>query len=283
MDPLPPPPPPGPANLSHRVSYLCSNYNAKVALWSSHLSLSSTLCQVWLDQIMQLVELHVLSLPSKEQTSRRNALEQVSLPVGCDSTREQEDKGVKFLNLGKTERKKGRKVVHHVKIVNMGEVLLPHQHFASQLAIQAVDGLALGGKHLKVAEEAGVGRAMALLHGDEFFLGVSTVFRTSAKHVLEKGAIVKKTTALHVQTGHSGKGSPASPSISTQIAYLHNLLLQPQHARGNISVFPLGNTYAHHIAAVAQGWLPLVVRANKADVLATLVNLEKEVEKTHSF
>ncbi|GAA6033304.1 hypothetical protein JCM8097_006683 [Rhodosporidiobolus ruineniae] len=164
-----------------------------------------------------------------------------------------------------------------------GGLSASQQHFASQLAIQAVDGLAFGGKHLKVAEEAGVGRAVAVPQGDGFFLGVSTVFRTSAKNVLEKGAIVKKATALHVQIGHSGKGSPATPSISTQIAYLRNLLLQPQHARGDISVFPLGNTYAHHFAAVAQGWMPLVVRADKADVLATLVSLKKEVEKTHGF
>ncbi|BGP18790.1 hypothetical protein JCM10213_003446 [Rhodosporidiobolus nylandii] len=145
------------------------------------------------------------------------------------------------------------------------------QHFASSVAVKAVDGLAFGGKHLKVAEGAGVTKAVAVPQGDGFFLGVSAAFRTSAAHALEDGAIIKEATALHIQIGHNGK----TPSISTQIAYLRSLLL----ASSSSSSFSSATDNEDYFTLAARGKLPLVIHTEKADIIATLIKLKAETEE----
>lgn len=51
-----------------------------------------------------------------------------------------------------------------------------------------------------------------------FLAGLSTAFNTGLPHRLAKGAIVQDVAALHVSIDSS------SPSVSTQIAALQNLL-----------------------------------------------------------
>ncbi|GAA5919344.1 hypothetical protein JCM6882_008442 [Rhodosporidiobolus microsporus] len=155
-----------------------------------------------------------------------------------------------------------------------GGLSATQQHLASTTAVKAVDGLVFGGKHLQVAEGAGVGKALVFPQGDGFLLGVGAALRTSAKNVLEDGAVVRDVTALHIQIGHGGKGSPSTPSISTQIAYLRSLLLSSLDDASSNGEY----TSTNYFSLVAQGRLPLVIHANKADIFATLINLKKEIE-----
>lgn len=56
-----------------------------------------------------------------------------------------------------------------------------------------------------------------------FYAGLSTSFFTGAPHKLEEGAVIQDVNALHVTVRHFG----SIPSISTQIAVLRKLLLEP--------------------------------------------------------
>jgi len=56
-----------------------------------------------------------------------------------------------------------------------------------------------------------------------FYSGLSAVFSLGAMHELEEGAVIQDVAGLHVSVGHFGK----VPSISTQIATLRHLLLEP--------------------------------------------------------
>lgn len=51
-----------------------------------------------------------------------------------------------------------------------------------KVAIKAIDGLSFGGKHLRLAERAGLGKAVTAPMGNGLFRGVSVAFRTGAAH-----------------------------------------------------------------------------------------------------
>jgi hypothetical protein len=172
-----------------------------------------------------------------------------------------------------------------------GELSRVQQIWGTSVAVKAIDGISFGGKHLRVSAAAGVMKAVTAPMGDGFFRGVSVAFRTTAANsescpihlsfqtdsflaVLESGAIIKEAVALHVTIGHY-KGTQM-PSISTEIAELRSLLLSGLFAAES----PRTNAYApqDYFAMAAMGKIPLVVNAWKADVMATLILLKKEVE-----
>ena len=88
--------------------------------------------------------------------------------------------------------------------------------------------------------------------------GLGTSFSLSAPHRLAPGAIIQSTTALHVAVSHVG-----SPSVSTQIAALRHLLLDGKGVWGEVST----------------GKRTLVVQAESADIIATLIVLKKQIER----
>jgi len=92
--------------------------------------------------------------------------------------------------------------------------------------------------------------------------GLSTTFSTGAAHKLEEGAVIQAVNALHVKIAHG-----ESTSVSTQIATLRKLLLEP--VKGG------------WFEKVANGEIPLVVQTHNADIIATLVLLKSQVE-THT-
>lgn len=93
--------------------------------------------------------------------------------------------------------------------------------------------------------------------------------------VLDTGAIIKEAVALHVTIGHY-KGTQRA-SISTQIAELRSLLLSGLLAAEQS---PHSTAYksTDYFAMAATGRISLVINAWKADVMATLILLKKEVE-----
>lgn len=127
--------------------------------------------------------------------------------------------------------------------------------------IKAADGLQFAGRDTLLAYRAGVTVGVTAPSSNGLIAGLSTAFGTGASHRLEDGAVVQDVAALHVQIGHSNRG----PSISTQIAALRNILLNDESSSTR---FP----------EVAKGAIPLVVQVQNADIIASLIELKKEVK-----
>ncbi|KAK7692722.1 hypothetical protein QCA50_004355 [Cerrena zonata] len=132
--------------------------------------------------------------------------------------------------------------------------------------IRAVDGLQFGGRDALMAYRAGVTAGIVAPMHDGFLSGLSTSFSTGARHKLASGAVIQDVNALHVTIRHFG-----SPSVSTQIGTLRHLLLHPDENT------PLGTWFKK----VTEGKETLVVEADNADIIATLVVLKREVERAH--
>ena len=126
-----------------------------------------------------------------------------------------------------------------------------------------------------------------------FLAGLNTAFSTGARHKLEKGALVQEIGAVHVAIHPVG-----SPSVSTQIAALRHLLLgetsgdvkewysKIRRVRRLRSLFLLVHQRELELTdgSAAQGEVPLVVEANSADIIASILALKAEVEsKLHTF
>lgn len=115
--------------------------------------------------------------------------------------------------------------------------------------------------------------------------------------VLEKDAVIKGAAALHVRigssasipspsssrshrlpynAGHRNSGSP-KPSVATQIGYLRSLLLASSSDDDDFS-HSSSSSSTNYFALVAAGRLPLVAHTDKADIIATLINLKKQVD-----
>ncbi|KJA29058.1 hypothetical protein HYPSUDRAFT_211640 [Hypholoma sublateritium FD-334 SS-4] len=130
--------------------------------------------------------------------------------------------------------------------------------------IRAVDGLQFGTRHALQAYRAGVTMGVTSPLGGSFLSGLGVFFNLGAGNKLDEGAVVQDVTAVHVSLHHSEIGKP---SVSTQIAVLRRLLLQPMD--GDIGEW---------FGQVKTGQMPLVVETHSADIIATLLILKKEVE-----
>ncbi|KAL5535125.1 hypothetical protein ACEPAF_3219 [Sanghuangporus sanghuang] len=141
-----------------------------------------------------------------------------------------------------------------------------------RLLIRAVDGLQFATRNAYLGYRAGVTVGVVspitydVFTGSRGILsGLSGAFSLGSAHKLEKGALVQNAVAVHVAIGHS----VASGSVSTQIAALRHLLLDPH--TGNMEKW---------FKEVVDGQRTLVVHAESADVMATLVQLKEEVEES---
>ncbi|KAI0388055.1 composite domain of metallo-dependent hydrolase [Hypomontagnella monticulosa] len=123
-------------------------------------------------------------------------------------------------------------------------------------------GIKFDGVHLERAYRSGVTRIVTPPLTTGFFHGISTMFRSGAKSVLDDGAIAEPDAALHFTIGHSAK-SPKTPSITSQISKLHDLLTVDKH------LHPI-------YESAAKGDVAVVVHTNNKDVIAHMVALKKE-------
>ncbi|CAK5272162.1 unnamed protein product [Mycena citricolor] len=146
-----------------------------------------------------------------------------------------------------------------------GNVLNPLEDtipdIVSSTVIKAVDGLLFETRNALTAYHAGVTGAITDPVGG-FLTGLGTYFSTGAAHKLSDGAIIQSVTGLHVKLSMS-----AGASVSTQVAALRRLLLGK--GKGDIG---------EQFSQVTDGKIPLVVYAESADIIATLLVLKKEVE-----
>jgi hypothetical protein len=91
--------------------------------------------------------------------------------------------------------------------------------------------------------------------------GLSFAFSTGAPHPLAPHAVLQEVTALHVTVGHDASGS-----ISSQIGDLRKRLLGK------------GEDTEGWWAKATAGEIPLVIEVEKADIMARLIKVKKEVE-----
>ncbi|EJF61654.1 composite domain of metallo-dependent hydrolase [Dichomitus squalens LYAD-421 SS1] len=133
--------------------------------------------------------------------------------------------------------------------------------------IRAADGLQFATRDALLAYRAGVTSGIVAPQTRGFLAGLNTAFSTGARHKLEKGALVQESGGVHVAIHPVG-----SPSVSTQIAALRHLLLS--ETNGDIKQW---------FGKIKQGEVPLVVEANSADTIASVLTLKAEVEsKLHT-
>ncbi|KAG6872404.1 hypothetical protein C0995_009994 [Termitomyces sp. Mi166 len=130
-----------------------------------------------------------------------------------------------------------------------------------EAVVRAVDGLQFEGRNTLLAYRSGVTRAISVPISNGFLAGLSTAFDTGASHALERGAVVKEETALHVMLNQL-----LDVSVSTQAAALRRLLY---HSTSDVW------------RRVQMGEIPLVVNVDSADIMSTLLRLKSEYE-THS-
>ncbi|KAM0811754.1 putative Amidohydrolase 3 domain-containing protein [Seiridium cardinale] len=122
-------------------------------------------------------------------------------------------------------------------------------------------GLSFGGAHLERASLAGITRIVTPPRSAGTLHGISATFRSSARSVLDTGAIVEDETALHFTIGHEAKGM--FPSISSQVENLRFLL-----GEGNVS-HKLYNR-------AARGALPVVIHTGNKDTISTIIRLKQQ-------
>ena len=130
------------------------------------------------------------------------------------------------------------------------------------LLVHGVDGAMLDGKDELLAYRSGVTTAVAAPLGSTLFSGLSFALSLGALTPLSPHAILNPSASLFVSL------SNAKFSISTKIAILRRLLLGETDE---------DNEVTRAMSSVASGDLRLVVDVNKADSIAALVRLKKEV------
>ncbi|KIM40067.1 hypothetical protein M413DRAFT_446222 [Hebeloma cylindrosporum] len=127
--------------------------------------------------------------------------------------------------------------------------------------IQAVDGLQFSTRDALIAYRSGVATGVTAPSSSGFLGGLGTAFNTGLGHRLQSGAVLQDITALHVFIGSS------KPSVSTQMAALRNLFSGTGEGK-------LGACFGD----ILSGKLPLVIKVQSADIMASLISLKKEVE-----
>ncbi|KAL7413707.1 hypothetical protein BDY24DRAFT_340073 [Mrakia frigida] len=140
--------------------------------------------------------------------------------------------------------------------------------------IKGSESLSFGGKDLLIAHQAGLLTSISHPSSPGLVSGLSTAFRNSASNILAPGAIAQDVASLHVVIGHGGGGGRSygggsTGSISEQIRALKNLLLGAED----------GTELGEWFEKVSKGKLPLAISVTKADHIASILILKKEVEK----
>ncbi|KAI8995511.1 carbohydrate esterase family 9 protein [Trametes punicea] len=130
------------------------------------------------------------------------------------------------------------------------------------MLVHAADGLQFGTRDALYAYRSGVTTGIVAPQTNGFLAGLNVAFSTASRHKLDQGAVVQETGGLHVSIHHRGK-----PSVSTQIAALRRILLDP--TTGELKYW---------IDKIKGGDVPLVVGVESADAIASLISLKAEVE-----
>ncbi|KAK7032886.1 carbohydrate esterase family 9 protein [Favolaschia claudopus] len=132
--------------------------------------------------------------------------------------------------------------------------------------IRAVDGLQFGTRDALLAYRGGVATAVTAPAGEGVFRGLSTFISLGSRNSLEKGALLQQIAAVHVAVSLQFESS-----VSTQIATLRRLLLESSNDEQEFG-----------FQQTSKGSIPLVITVDNADVMASLLQLKREVEAHHN-
>jgi hypothetical protein len=142
---------------------------------------------------------------------------------------------------------------------------------------RAVDGLAFGGKQLARAFEHGVTHAISAPGwGSVSGHGISAGFRTGAKNSIDGNAVWNEELGFHYSLEKDDK----TPSMSSAIALLRAKLLDAVHTNSTTDGPPSKEQYeeAAYLKRVVSGAMPLIIAADSADVIASLIRLRYTVD-----
>ncbi|KAJ7682612.1 hypothetical protein DFH06DRAFT_1076348 [Mycena polygramma] len=141
----------------------------------------------------------------------------------------------------------------------------------------AVDALMFGTRNALTAYRLGVTSGTVSLtkpthwgSDNSVIAGISATFSTAASHAMEKGAIIQKSTALHVAIHRPDPFSnKRQASVSSQVAGLRRLLSGWENQETETGRW---------FKKAAEGVVPLVIDVGNADIMATLLVLKAEME-----
>ncbi|PIL26899.1 hypothetical protein GSI_10037 [Ganoderma sinense ZZ0214-1] len=159
--------------------------------------------------------------------------------------------------------------------------IVPGLAGGSGALVQAVDGLQFATRHAYTAYRAGVTTGIVSPQNNGGFLsGLGTAFSLAAPHKLAASAVVQRAGAVHVAIHRRGGAPGQSVSVSTQVAALRRLLLHSDSDRteGEGGELEDKGEIGAWVARVRRGAATLVVEAESADVIATVLELKYEVE-----
>ncbi|KAH8884902.1 hypothetical protein GQ53DRAFT_751554 [Thozetella sp. PMI_491] len=140
---------------------------------------------------------------------------------------------------------------------------------------RAVDGLALDNKKLRKSYQVGATVAISAPKSQSGgFQGTSVGFLTGAVTALESKAVFSQDVAVHYNLRPSVKRGD-TPSISSAIGALRRKLLEAA-AHRDTPEYPYSETA--FLRRVVRGELPLVIDAQSADVIATVLKFKTEHE-----
>lgn len=141
----------------------------------------------------------------------------------------------------------------------------------NEVWVRALDGLLFDNKQTGAAYSHGVTKAISPPQG---FRGISTGFRTGAKHALEKDAVFADEVAVHYDLSLGAKGGK-TPSISSAVGTLRRSLMEALHSNETIKDPSSEKAFLKKVVA---GKIPLVLNVHSADTMASIIRLKKEVE-----
>ncbi|KAI8331050.1 hypothetical protein BC941DRAFT_439652 [Chlamydoabsidia padenii] len=132
---------------------------------------------------------------------------------------------------------------------------------------RAVDGIKMGGLHMRKAFQAGVTTTLSQpLIGTLPLAGVSVAARIGVKNTVldTDDSLIKEDAALHFVINYDGKHT-----ISQQIAGIRRLLTSNAN----------GNTTTNVFAQAAHGHLPVVVQVDNKDEIASIIQMKRQLKK----
>ncbi|WVW85777.1 hypothetical protein I302_107815 [Kwoniella bestiolae CBS 10118] len=164
--------------------------------------------------------------------------------------------------------------IRQEKVTGDGSAIDPlseESEITTGIIAHAVDGAQFGGKDELLAYRSGVTTAVVSPKTSSWISGFAYAFSPESEHSLEHHSIQNPLTALHISLDNS------KSSVSSKIAILRKLLSGHSHHASSSSEDEEGTELVRAFESIRKGELRLVIRTDKADVIASLIRLKRDV------
>ncbi|KAK1230023.1 hypothetical protein PQX77_006906 [Marasmius sp. AFHP31] len=210
--------------------------------------------------VVQDGEIHCVSGTTLESLRKFEACSSEDLKARPDVTRVDLDGGSMAPGLSTFGTPLGLRHISAERSTGDGSVDLS---VSGQDLVRTADGLFFQTRDALIAYRSGVTTSITPPS-----LGLAAAFSTGANNKLEKGAVLSEDTALFMTISMGD-----DESISTQIRNLRKALVGAVNGTA-------GGDLGAAFKRVVEGEIPLVIKVENADVMATLIQLKGEVEST---